>query len=404
MTNCSEVCDFSFNAAKVVRKGGNDFCCPKCAADWDKKHNMPTLRTFLDGEKGFITFAETKHKDKPATLRYYKQGRDMLLRSELADLRLDELTDRHAQQFAKQFSALSPSSINWGLRTLRRALNLAYQWGKLDKPVPVALDSGENQRDRVLTEEESDAYLKACPQPWRDCATIILDEAFRPSEVFTLRWPRVFFNNGGTGLIQIVEGKSKAARRVLPMTPRVYQLLQARFEAAGRPSEGWVFPSASGCGHYNGDAAKDHHKTALKNSEVAAFVPYSLRHTALTRLGERAGGDVFTLARIAGRSSITITQRYIHPQAAAIERVFASLTRSKATTNSKPNRKRRTSRVGTQGSEVGTNLGTTENIVKTPLLTEGACESLKAAICDQVRGTPRPERLSAHPWPKLHTW
>jgi hypothetical protein len=30
---------------------------------------------------------------------------------------------------------------------------------------------------------------------------------------------------------------------------------------------------------------------------------------------EKAGGDVFVLARIAGHSSISVTQRYIHPQA-----------------------------------------------------------------------------------------
>lgn len=46
-----------------------------------------------------------------------------------------------------------------------------------------------------------------------------------------------------------------------------------------------------------------------------------LRHTALTQLAQ-AGVDVFTLARIAGHSSITITQRYVHPQADAIERAF----------------------------------------------------------------------------------
>jgi len=33
---------------------------------------------------------------------------------------------------------------------------------------------------------------------------------------------------------------------------------------------------------------------------------------------------VFVLARIAGHSSITFTQRYIHPQADAINRVFAA--------------------------------------------------------------------------------
>ena len=182
----------------------------------------------------------------------------------------------------------------------------------------------ERQRDRVLNESEVKDYLDACPQPWRDCATIILDEGFRPSEVFALRWSHVFFNEDGTGLIQVVEGKSKAANRMLPMTPRVYELLRGCHESWGLPSEGWIFPSSSECGHFNGDAAKDQHKKALIDSGVKAFVPYTLRHTALTKLGEKAGGDVFVLARIAGHSSITVTQRYIHPQADAINRVFAA--------------------------------------------------------------------------------
>jgi len=57
---------------------------------------------------------------------------------------------------------------------------------------------------------------------------------------------------------------------------------------------------------------------------IKPFPAYTLRHTALTRLAE-AGCDAFTLARIAGHSSITITQRYCHPQADAIERAFATL-------------------------------------------------------------------------------
>ena len=42
------------------------------------------------------------------------------------------------------------------------------------------------------------------------------------------------------------------------------------------------------------------------------FVLYALRHTFLTRLGE-AGCNVWTLARIAGHSSITMSARYVHP-------------------------------------------------------------------------------------------
>jgi integrase len=125
------------------------------------------------------------------------------------------------------------------------------------------------------------------------------------------------------------------------MTSRVYGLPRGRHEASGRPGEGWIFPSSSECEHFTGDTAKDQHKKALVDSGVKVFVPYTLRHTALTNLGEKAGGDVFVLARIAGHSSITVTQRYIHPQADAINRVFAA---------SKP--------------QVGTNLGTFKEVPK----------------------------------------
>jgi integrase len=219
---------------------------------------------------------------------------------------------------------------------------LAYEWGKVDRPVKVKLATGEHQRDRVLNEQEIESYLSVCPQPWKDCATIILDEGFRPGEVFALRWADVFLHGDGTGLIQIVDGKSKAARRVLPMTPRVHKLLGARHEAAAAPDEGWIFPCLSStwtfkskrtakCEHFNGDAAKEQHKKALADSGVKPFVPYTLRHTALTRLGEASGGDVFVLARIAGHSSITITQRYVHPQADAISRVFQASQRAVGT-------------------------------------------------------------------------
>ena len=133
-------------------------------------------------------------------------------------------------------------------------------------------------------------------------------------------------NDDGTGLIQIVAGKSKAARRVLPMTPRVHALLRARHKAAGRPEDGWGFPALCNTAeHITDGLTKFQHRKALDASKVTDFVPYVLRHTALTRLGEVAGGDVFVLARIAGHSSITITHRYVHPQADAINRVFSQV-------------------------------------------------------------------------------
>jgi hypothetical protein len=122
-------------------------------------------------------------------------------------------------------------------------------------------------------------------------------------------------------------------------------------------------------GHFNGNAAKDQHTRALTDSGVQRFEPYILRHTALTNLAKK-GADAHTLARIAGHSSIVITMRYVHPQADAIERAFASA-------HGKVSRKRASQSergklpAGTKQSEVGTKMGTIQIGEKIHLLSSG---------------------------------
>jgi len=301
-----------------------------------EKEAAPTLAEFL--KKDFLPYIDENFKPKPATARYYRTGAKSLEDSKLSTLRIDEINDQHARQYASRLPNLSPSTVNCGLRTLRRALYLATEWGRMERRPRITLAKGERQRDRVLTDVEVDRYLEACEQPWKDCAMIMLGTGMRPGEVFALRWESVLLNDDDTGLLQITEGKSKAARRVLPMVPQVFNVLEARWTEQNRPDEGWIFPSGSACGHFEGSTAKGFHARALNkinNSEevkkkqlpeLKRFEPYVLRHTALTQLGE-AGCDAFTLARIAGHSSITITQRYVHPQAEAIERAFSELSR-----------------------------------------------------------------------------
>lgn len=314
-----------------------------------EKKPAPTLKEFLQLE--FLPYAKTAHATKPGTLRYYQQGSDMLQHSKIAARQLDQITDQNARHFEAEHSLLSPSGINRGLRTLRRALNLAYQWARIEKPVRIKLAKGEKQRDRVLTDQELSKYLAACPQPWKDCATIIAEEGMRPGEVFTLQWQHILLNKHG-GLIRIADGKSKAAKRVLPMTPNVYAVLLERFEDAGQPVDGYLFPSKSADGHLTGNVAKDQHARALEDCDVTPFVPYILRHTALTNLAKK-GADAHTLARIAGHSSIVITMRYVHPQADAIERAFAM-----AHGKIKPRRLRGQTKVKEAG--VGTKVDTLE--------------------------------------------
>jgi integrase len=136
-----------------------------------------------------------------------------------------------------------------------------------------------------------------------------------------MRWENINFSTGKYGSLFVTHGKTAASRRLIPLTPRVRLILQNRWEQANKPDDGWVWVAPTASGHVEPSTVKKQHAKAFKTiadnmkkneKPVRPFVLYSLRHTFLTRLGE-SGCDVWTLARIAGHSSITMSSRYVHP-------------------------------------------------------------------------------------------
>jgi len=89
----------------------------------------------------------------------------------------------------------------------------------------------------------------------------------------------------------------------------------------------WVFPcEREGSAIVGPSLAHQHFKLRAKLALALSkdFVIHSLRHTMLTRLGE-AGVEAFTIMRIAGHSSVIISQKYVHPMPEAMERAFEKL-------------------------------------------------------------------------------
>jgi integrase len=118
------------------------------------------------------------------------------------------------------------------------------------------------------------------------------------------------------------------------MTPRVRGILETRWEAAGKPIEGWIWNAPTRSGHVQSSSLKKLHarafkilrEEAAKNNEkpIRPFVLYSLRHTLFTRLGE-PGCDAWTLARIAGHSNVSMSSRCVHPSEDAVLFAMARL-------------------------------------------------------------------------------
>ena len=71
---------------------------------------------------------------------------------------------------------------------------------------------------------------------------------------------------------------------MIPMTPRVREILERRYEVAGRPPEGFVWTAPTKSGHIEPSTLKKPLAKALRLAKVREFVLYSTRHTFATRL------------------------------------------------------------------------------------------------------------------------
>lgn len=293
----------------------------------EKKH-VPIMSEFV--RKQFLPWAEVTFAAKYKTWLWYRNGaRRILDYAELAGSKLDSISGEQIAGYVarRQINGMEISSINRELQALRRMLHLAVEWGVIAAAPKVTLLRGERRRDRVVTRREEAKYLAAASEPLASIATVLVDSGMRPEECFRLCWESIIWTNGRHGSMLVTHGKTAAARRMLPMSPRVRTILRSRWEAAGKPEEGWVWVAPTQSGHVEPSSVRKQHantfktlaKQARKDDEksIRPFVFYDLRHTFLTRLGE-SGCNVWTLARIAGHSSIAMSARYVHPSEDAV--------------------------------------------------------------------------------------
>jgi integrase len=284
----------------------------------------PRLKDFAEKFLGEINI---QCGAKPRTVRFYAEKMARLLEFEaLAVASLDDIEEAAISAYIQvRKRKVSAASVNRELATLRRLLRLAYEWKVITRVPRIRLLQGERSREFVLTYAQEHAYLDNAPQPLRDVALLLLDTGLRVGEALALRWSDIRLkpvNGARYGLLHVRQGKSQNAKRYVPLTARVSEMLARRIEQNRSPL---VFPGD------NADkpllvTSLDHLHAKLRKllTMPKDFVLHGLRHTMLTRLGE-SGVDVFTIMRVAGHSSVTISQRYVHPSPEAVERAFDKL-------------------------------------------------------------------------------
>ncbi|WP_263382251.1 site-specific integrase [Granulicella arctica] len=196
-----------------------------------ERQPAPTLAKFL--EDRFTPWAQsTFEKASPKTWTgwYRTQLRNISAYGPLVSRKLGTITSEHAADYAAflQTKGWKPTSVNNSLRVLRRALLLAVEWGIAENAPKIKMLRGQHHREHVVTPDEEARYLAAAGELMADIAAVLSDTGMRPDENARLRWEFVSWHNGQQGTLQVTHGKTAAARRMLPLSPRVRAILQRR--------------------------------------------------------------------------------------------------------------------------------------------------------------------------------
>ena len=165
---------------------------------------------------------------------------------------------------------------------------------------------------------------KATPM-MRQLLPFLIDCGLRISEAVDLTWETVSLDpkeGAQRGWVFVKKGKSKAARRYVPLTARASAILAARKAAAGSSEYVWTLKRGKRLGRMY--ASRLFHKIAKEMELRWDCVLHSTRHTFCTRLGE-SGADAFTIKQLAGHASILISQRYVHPTPKRMEDAIGAL-------------------------------------------------------------------------------
>lgn len=268
----------------------------------------------------FKQFADTYLTDH-AELHKRSVDRDReilkVLNRAFGSLILHEITSHRIEQFKRERLAgkwrghntkgsakpIRPGTVNRELDCLRGILSKAVEWGKLlDSPCrKIKRLKVDNRRTRILTPEEQEAILEACPTKLRAIVTLALITGARIGELLALRW-----EDCQDGYVTFVETKNGKSRRI-PLSPAIDAVLtaQARVHA-------WVFTNARTEEPFKSvrqvfDRAVT--RAGIDNSDVTL---HTLRHTALSRM-IATGFDDYTVMEISGHSSTRMLARYTHP-------------------------------------------------------------------------------------------
>lgn len=276
----------------------------------------PTLQEF---SKDFLQWV-TEARLADATRTYYRDGWKLLSQKKpLKAMRLDRITNDVAERQAFPGSA---ANINCALRTLSRMLHKAEEQ-KLIRQAPRLKRVTEHERElrlddktekRLLAGAAKCGWTAASYQLFTDIVKLMRDTGMRNRrDLYQIRIENLDWENR---IIFVPDSKTIAGRRKVPMSDRVYDILQRRCRDKNGVLKtlGWVFPARRKSAKYPylRSIAKHFAEARKKAGLPDNLVLYCGRHDFGTVMMARTG-NLKAVMIVMGHKDLKTVHKYQHP-------------------------------------------------------------------------------------------
>ena len=287
----------------------------------------PVLRDFSREFLKWVNEARLAEKSKT----YYRDGWRLLSATDLAGMKLDQITADAADTITFPGSA---SNTNCALRTLRRMLHKAEE-KKLVRKAPKLKLAKEHEREQRLDGESEKKLLAAATTlKWRakslqlfeDIIKLMRDTGMRNGrELYQMRIENIDWR---TRSIFIPDSKTREGRRTVPLSDRAFEILRRRCrdKKGIEQKEGWVFPARRKRAKvpYLGSIAKHFAEAREQAGLPNNLVLYCGRHDFGTVITARTG-NLKAVMKVMGHRDVKTAMRYQHPE---VDIVRAALNQS----------------------------------------------------------------------------
>jgi integrase len=215
--------------------------------------------------------------------------------------------DRFKETRIKQ--GVSPAGVNRDLALPRAAFNLAVERRMLAHTpldgVKLLNESKHRKPPRIISFAEEQKILMCCDFRLRTIVVTLLDTGMRVGiEALRLKWSDIDFEES---IITVVQSKTAAGLRTLPMTAFVKSELQKWYIATKGISEFVFFNPQRPLTHLRSVKKAWHH--ALKIAGLPRFPIYQCRHNFATKLAAAGVSDTI-IDQLLGHSRRDVLRFY----------------------------------------------------------------------------------------------